>query len=50
MSSHSGKAAQDFADRISTLPVAVAKHKAIADAQNENAVDCMASLLQRLVD
>lgn len=46
MSSHSGKAAQDFADRIATLPVAVAKHKAIADAQHENAVDCMASLLQ----
>lgn len=31
---------KDFADRIATLPVAVAKHKAIADAQHENAVDC----------
>lgn len=46
MSSHSGKAAQDFADRIATLPAASAKHKVIKDAQHENAVDCMASLLQ----
>jgi len=46
MSSHSGKAAQDFADRIATLPALTAKHKVIADAQHENAVDCMASLLQ----
>jgi len=46
MSSHSGKAAQDFADCIAMLPAALAKQKAIADAQNDNAVDCMASLLQ----
>ena len=32
---------QDFADRIATLPALTAKHKVIADAQHENAVDCI---------
>lgn len=46
MSGHSGKAAQDFADRVARMPGPTAKHKAIVDAQDENAADCMASLLQ----
>ena len=37
---------QDFADRIATLPALTAKHKVIADAQHENAVDC---ILEKIV-